>query len=235
MEIPQYNLNTILQDYFRLIACGASDSGKTYFITKKLFPILVKKYKVFIVITPGYNGTVYKKALSNYVHPSCVKCVDSTKFESSKDLEATLVNIQKMIEKTKIGKNEDGHDVYRWNTCLILDDVLSEKNSRSEAMSNLFMRFRHYQCSIIFTSNYTNIVLTPLMLANSTHLALFQLAGKGRNDCLHLLMQRINYKTESKGKDVASQIYKKYIDDRHTDTSRGSLLIDQTNSKLYYN
>src|SRR6185369_5729546 len=145
-------------DYFRLICFGASQSGKTYFITQKLIPILLQKYQKWFIITPSYNQNVYKQLLPK----DTVTFIDSTKFTDKNNLEQILLKIQFCLNQTKVGKDFFGHTVYKWNSIIILDDVLSPKFSRSEGMINLFARFRHYQVSTIMTSNATKVLISPL-------------------------------------------------------------------------
>jgi hypothetical protein len=226
----QYNLDSLLSNHFRALFIGASGSGKSFFICHKIIPVLLDKYDVFIVITPLYNSTVYTKHLPK----EGTRVIDSTQFTDSKGLEQTLKNIEFMLQgwKKKGVKNIDGHALYKFTTCIIMDDVLSEKFSKSEEMMNLFMRMRHYQCSIIMTANTTTRIISPAMYANTSHICFFKMYGKGRNDSLNQLLQYVDSKgTEKKIKKEVDDIYTKYVDQK----KYGALLISCEDSKIYTN
>lgn len=222
------NLDALNKDYFRLLAIGASGSGKTFYICNQIIPAITNKYDVFYIISPGYNSNVYKQAIAKN---KLVICVDSTKFGKT-GLKDTLNNIFFAIDKTekKNIKDQHGHKVYKHNTIILLDDCLSEEYSKSTEMMNLFMRSRHYQCSIIMTSNATTRIITPQMLNNSSYLFVFKLMGKSRNDMLNMMMNYVDVKGSDKE-------IKKYCDDlldQKVDSVKyGNMIIDLQDSKIY--
>lgn len=228
MNIPQINSESVvLQDYFRMLLFGAGQSGKTWYIVNVLLPLLFKKYQKVFVITPSYNQSVYKKVIPKQF----LTCIDPTKFDDKNDLEVCFKKIQFCIEQTKVGKDETGHDVYKWNSIVILDDVLSPKFSRSETMIQLFARFRHYQVSTIMTSNAWRVLVSPLMLNNTTYIVMFNMKGDARNCAINQLMDYFNYTNERDGKKKAEKIFQDYIENKRY----GSLFLDQNSNKLYYN
>lgn len=223
------NLDTLNKDYFRALFIGSGDSGKTYYICNRVIPTLCNKYQVFIIISPGYNYHVYKNSIPK---DKLVISIDSTKFTNKNGLQEQLNNIIFTIDKTqkKGVKDQLGHSIYKYNTCIILDDVLSESLSKSEVMMNMFMRIRHYQCSLIMTANSTRRIITPQMLNNTNYLFVFKLMGKARNDMLNTLMHYVDIKGNDK--DI-NKCFDKLLEDKVDSVKYGHLVIDQIDSKIY--
>lgn len=225
----QYNLDSLLAQHFRMIVFGSSGSGKTYYICNKIIPVLLEKYQAFFVISPNYNGGVYPKHL-----PKTTMTIDSTKFHKGDGLPEKLKQIEFVLQsyKKKGVKDQHGHAIFKYNSCIILDDVLSEKDAKSDELPNMFMRFRHYNCSLIFTSNSCTRIVSQAMIANSTHLIHFRFTAKPRNDAKHMIENYIDCKgTEKEIKKEVEKVYTKYLDEK----KYGCLIIDVTNNKIYTN
>jgi hypothetical protein len=225
----QYNLESLLSNHFRALFIGTTGSGKSFYICHKIIPVLLQKYQVFYVISPGYNSTVYTKHLPK----EQTRVIDSKKLDV-KGLEQLLRSIEFTLEgqKKKGVKNQEGHTIYKFHSCIILDDVLSEKFSKSEEMMNLFMRLRHLQASIIMTANTTTRIISPAMYSNSSHLFFFRMPGVGRNNILNQLVNYVDCKgTDKKIKKEADDIYTKYVDQK----KYGALIVSCEDSKIYTN
>lgn len=226
----QYNLDSLLSESFRMIVFGCSGSGKTYWICHKLIPVLLQKYSVFFVISPSYNGGVYTKHLPK----ETTKSIDSTKFKKGDDLPDKLKQIEFALKSfTKKGvKDQHGHSIVKYNSLIILDDVLSEKYAKMDELPNIFMRFRHYNCSIIMTSNSCTRIVSQSMIANSSHLVHFRFTAKPRNDAKHMLENYIECKgSEKEIKREVEKVYSTYLEDK----KHGALIIDVTNNQIYTN
>lgn len=221
--LDHYNLQSLNQDYFRMIIFGESGSGKTKFLTVQMMPTLLKKYHIIFVITSRYNHGVYAKVIPN----RNLVLFDHTTFEKD-GMKNCLAGIERKIESTVLPtKNIDGHEAYKYNSLLIFDDALGKVDVELGAA---FARIRHLQCSMIFLSNQNNTFVSPIMMQNSSHFVLFSLK-MAKTWCKTMIKGYIESSNAKEAEEMATKIYDTYIKNSHT----GSVMLDSKKNKIYYN
>lgn len=226
MSIECYNLDSLNSGLFRMVIIGNSESGKTYTITNNLWGTIKDKYDVVFVLSTQYNFGKYKVIGNKLFFID----IESNENKNIKDpIIYALRKIIKQMSKGLIGfEKTTGKPVYKCTTLIIFDDVVDKKFSKSDEMLNLFSKVRNYQGSLIYSTQFTHIVLSPSMLNNTTHTILLPCMGDVRRDCISKVKSYLKYKTDKEGTKEATSIYEKYIDNK----MHGKLLL--TTKKIYY-
>src|SRR4051812_46824591 len=122
-QLKKYNLECINNDYFRMILFGASQSGKTFKILHKFLPVLKKKYHRVILISPSNIKGQYQQLIPKHAFTY----IDCHQFKKGYEMSDVLKMTQQLIQNTKIGHSEDGHEIFKFNTLIILDDAINSK------------------------------------------------------------------------------------------------------------
>ena len=205
MDLSEYNISQINNDYFRMLIFGSSGSGKTYFTLHKLLPELRKRYHQVFLISPSYLKSQYEQVIPRH----CLTHIDCHKFKKGYELKDVLKMIQATIEKTKIGRDQTGHTMYKYKTLIIFDDALHE--TVDQELSNSFAHFRHYQTSLIFLSQHTKKICSPMMLGNTNFIVMFNMKGQSKLDCINMLREYTEGTSEKEQKSIANSVYNKWI------------------------
>jgi hypothetical protein len=180
------------KDFFRCQIWGASQCGKTYFLTNILLPEIIKQYDEVIVFTRSHNNKYYKKALNKLKKNITI---------INEDFIDNLNKIRKMQEDTNNIKkfDKDGNPEYNVNLLIIFDDIIREKDFRNDDFLDLFTNFRHLQCSTILISQIVNHAITTQMKANTNIFVMFRLGHyKQRSEIIKLIEEALMKEAEEK-------------------------------------
>lgn len=155
-------MQTILNynENFVLFLVGAPKSGKTYFI-KHLIKNMKKKFTYGIIFSPTaiFNGS-YNFIKSDFIHA---------------EVKPNIINNMLEIQQK-----------YKKRAYIIFDDCMCEKGMASDLLKQLISRYRHYNLSIIITTqDFRQIV--PTIRKNTTFCVIFKLYSD--DDCKSIKQQ----------------------------------------------
>jgi len=176
---------------FNCIIIASIMTGKTYFITQKLWPIISyrfpdlnekikentpKSYKEKVI--NWWNGTKEKEPNLNttvYIvtaeHNSAIykKVIPHAQILTDFQYFSGLVNmIRDNQNKNIYGKDNKGENIYKNEVLVIIDDAASDEIINSEATIKLYTQMRHQKVSTIFCIQHPTKIVTPLMKNNTT-------------------------------------------------------------------
>jgi len=157
-------MQSLKEDYFRLMIYGSSGSGKTYWLLHTLIPALKDSYDTIIVFTRSHNNAEYQKNIPD------VAIINE-------DFGEVLGKIRKIQEKNIKGLNKDDQPIYHTRILLVWDDVLDKKLFNDKAFMSQFTNMRHLQTSTIVISQITNDIVNTGMKANTSHFVIFRING----------------------------------------------------------
>lgn len=145
---------TILNEHkpFFLVCAGKPGSGKTTLI-RYIMAVNNSDYSA----TPFRYGVVLCKTSFNNAYAY----LPSEKIHGTFDINA-IINLMRIQAKTK-GKHR---------AFIIFDDCLSDKEFRTQVMIDLVTQFRHYNISIIISTQYPSKIPTTFREC-ATHAAIF--------------------------------------------------------------
>ncbi|NHZ84292.1 MAG: hypothetical protein GWP19_00235 [Planctomycetia bacterium] len=158
-------------DYFRMMIFGSTGCGKSYWLTKTFFPIIMPKYDVVIVFTKEHNRIYYRNALEPFKKQFKLKTSIVTK-----DIPGNLKKIVAAQDRNKMKKHsKDGEILYKDNILLIYDDILDERLFKDRKFLDQFTSLRHQQFSVIVISQTINKEINTQMKANTQFFVIFKL------------------------------------------------------------
>lgn len=225
-KLKAFNLECLNNDFFRMILFGASQSGKTHCILHKLLPVLKKRYHRVILISPQNIKGQYQQIIPKHAF-SYINCHE---FKKGYEMSDVLKMLQQLIENTKIGRTQDGHDKFKFNTLIILDDAVSEKVDPQLQLA--FCRMRHYQCSIVFVSQHTAVLTSPMMISNSNYILLFNMTGSNKLKCCNILSSYVNGSSEKDIKGKSMRLYDEWVVNSYKKSYHCLFLVD--GSQIFY-
>ena len=132
---------------------GASQSGKTYYVTNKLIPHIA--HDSIILCGQDHNLEEYKKATNKkVVHYGADgrECLDRL---------SSLANSLSTMKKPR-------------ETLVIFDDFVEPSIIKDKDFMTLIATCRHVNITIIYVCHSVDIVLTPFMKTNMTHYIICQ-------------------------------------------------------------
>ncbi len=221
----KYNLESLKKDFFILLILAKTNGGKTHMVLNSIWPAVREKYDNVMVFTKFYCFKQYEEGMKT---KGCrVTCIDVLKLmKEKKGIEHALDFIINMLEGQLIGYTKETHLAkFKWNTLLIFDDCIDEDVVKSKQMKIFFASIRHYQASIIFLSQYTRVIVSRMMIANTSHMVIGRFTGDCRSDIIKYIRECLVYKNKNDGVEEAEKIYKKCVEN----TDWGKILIFENN------
>lgn len=196
IQINEFDLEKFNKIGSRNIIFGASNSGKTFLLQKRIYPKIFKTYEYVFIITQitnngGYismipnNYFMYEKGPYGTGITKKMPQVEICNPVGVKDIENELTKITKFQEANmlrdshgNVMKDDEGNIKYKYNVLLIFDDILSKKLKESDKFSNIFTNFRHWHVTLIFLIQSIYSFIDSLMISNTTYLTIYDLSGQ---------------------------------------------------------
>lgn len=218
-----YNLKNVNRGYFRMLIFGASNSGKSTFLLRKLWPILTKKYEKVILISPEFNHTQYRKVIGNKLTFKSTEC-------GTKEIIAYITALKEgIIKNMQTGETKSGIPTYKYNTLLIFDDVYIKNLNKDDNFISIFSSFRHIQVSTIYLAQNIENMTTPTMRINSTFIVYFRLPGRGGKTAIKDIGDQLFINDDKERTAKAFYIYK----ERVLNIKYGCIILDIEKTKIY--
>ena len=221
-------------DFFRCINIGSSNTGKTYFTTKILWPKIKHLYNRVYIFTKDFNEHDYIEAI-----PDAFIYTNTDRFY--------ITDKVKLIIKEQHDNSyldEDGKRRYLTNALIVFDDIIDKSLVGDISFTSSFGDIRHSNISIIFFAHHVNVVLSPFMKSNSNIIIINPILSP---DVLEKLMDEFiippvyeEYFTKNtdeipKKKDVIEKAHKIYLDYViRRKKQHGRLIVEKLINKLYW-
>jgi len=174
---------SLRQDFFRMLIYGASGSGKSFFLTKKLLPMIKDQYNAIFIFTLPENNGYYKKAVEREMNKKL--------YLVNQGFLPVLKKITEQQRGNTSGKDELGNPKFRSNLLFIWDDVLSEKVLRNQEFVDQFTHMRHLHISTILITQITNKAISPQLRSNVTHSVIFKINDYMQRRDVHKLLENV--------------------------------------------
>lgn len=141
---------------------GASQSGKTYFVTNTLLPTI--NYDSIVLCGADHNLIVYQETS---------KKLDHAAHRRRKVVYFGYYAEDVLTRLTKLNANLRGA-AKKKETLVIFDDFIDPKAIRSQAFLDFIATCRHSRITVIFICHSIDIVVSPFMKTNMTHFVICQ-------------------------------------------------------------
>jgi hypothetical protein len=252
--IPEVDVEKVFDHHFRCLVTGASDTGKSFFVTQVLFPHIQDKFDRVLIFTRSANVPYYEKN-TKYFRAAQEKKTFATRFKEwftgekeptdnfvriITDLSEIPGELSNIPEEQEIVREEkDGTPVYRYNYLIIFDDILHEKLMKSQIITDLFTHFRHYSVSVFFIAQASSYFIPSVVQNNSSVLIITSMEDRDmRNSLLrhHVFtcIESIDMSDEVV-RSKARKAYKFAIEEKKMNGfPYGVLIVDKKHRRLFY-
>ena len=257
IKIDEFDLSKFSKIGARNIIFGASNSGKTFLLQKRIYPKIFKTYEYVFIITQITNNQGYISMIPNNYFMKEVGSGITKKMPqveicnplNVKEIENELQKIKKFQEanmirdyKGNILKDINGDIIYKYNVLLIFDDIVSKKLKDSDLFSNIFTTYRHWKITLIFLIQSIYGFIDSLMTSNTTYLTIYDLSGQRTAIISRFIIPVVNkhygrlklqkkidkYPSTMMIKEIANDIYNQYLL-----TPNSALIFDMENVEIY--
>jgi len=158
------------KSYFRMLVIGSTGSGKSYFVSTKILPLLKDIYDDYVIFTRKFNIPFYKEQFSKHM--------DDRTPTFKTDISTLLVDVKKIVEAQENNiKSYDnlGNPIYHTNIMFIFDDIIDEKLFKNDKFLEIFVNLRHLQISVILCSQIVNKAISTAIKANTNFFVFFRI------------------------------------------------------------
>lgn len=250
LELTDSRIKQTFSPNFRSIIFGSSGSGKSFFLTQKLFPKIQEQYDFIVVFTRPTNYEYYiRQTYDTYANrplpppkqswfsfnPEPQPVTNFVYVSTDPNEFTTIIDSMPEYQQDNIKSIDDeGNPVYKYRGLFIFDDVLDERFSKSQSIINVFTHYRHYNIDTFFLVQTSAVQITPLMRNNIDIFIMTKMKlAEMRNRCLNYYLKDIIQTIDMKGdeaKQISQNIYKKVCEDN----KHGVLLLDMNTPAIYY-
>jgi len=172
-NIKNFDLNSVNKTNTRILILGPTNSGKTYFFQKLLFPKMQKKYDYVYIITQPTNIDSYKEMIPKNEY-KVEKEFGIITYKKRPIVEIIIPdNYYDIIEKIELIEKKQKETNFKYNVLIIYDDIIDKKLLLSSKFSAGFMTYRHWNISIVFIIQTLNKEITPKLYDNSEFVFFF--------------------------------------------------------------
>lgn len=251
--IPEYDVEQIFDHHFRCLITGASDTGKSFFMTQVLFPYLKDKFDRVIIFTRETNVPYYEHNTKDFAARKENKSFGQrvkewfTGEEENERFVHTVTDLREIPsilssipqEQEKVGATADGTPRYRYDYLVVFDDIMNEKLMKSQMITDLFTHYRHYQVSVFFVAQASNRYVPAIVKNNSSVVVITSMEDRDmRNDLLrhhvYACIDSIDY-SDDQVRTKARNAYKFAIEDKkEAGFPYGVMVVDLKHRQLYY-
>lgn len=172
---------------FRCLVIGSSQSGKSFFMTQKVLPMIQHQYDRVFIFTRKTNVSYYTKQTwdwkanedkrkylnSSWAYRQVFDMPKSDRFVHFVTDFDKFIPMIRVIEKTqevnciKGGNEKDGDDKYKYRVLVLFDDILNEKLNKDQTIVDMFSNFRHINVSTIMIVQVSTVLISSLQKNNS--------------------------------------------------------------------
>jgi len=191
-----------LKTFATMIIFGKIRSGKTMFLIDIYNKYLRKKFnEVYVFVNNKSVGSKYKQMEEN----ANIQ-IYSSEIKETRDMIAQLYNdIKDMNDKSELDEETFPKRL------IIIDDLFDTKIESNKGVNDLFLNGRHEGISTIFISQYTHIMVKPIMKSNTDIMAFFKTEGSDISNVTNIIYEKISTLIPWKGltylKEYAFNIY----------------------------
>lgn len=246
-ELTDDRIHKIFDRNFRAMIVGGSGTGKSFFLTQKILPVIHEQYDRIFVFTKPPNINYYEmqtwdlkanKETRNYKKPWIGEGKPVERFvqiETNIDRFESIINlIGEDQHRNRLGFKDDGETIYKYRVLMIFDDIAREKFNKSNTMIDVFTNYRHYNVDTVFLIQSSTVIITPQMTNNIDVFIMSRMGNtKMRNTALYDFardaLQTIDMK-DDQGKELVKDVYKDICDKN----DYGILIIDMRHNKALY-
>lgn len=195
---------------FNCMVISSIMTGKTYWVTHMLWPEIkyrfqpigltydqklknlyydrpmgmdeqlssISEYTTVYVVSPEHNAPIYKKAI-----PHCQILSDFAYFDD-------FVDMLKLLQKGRlIGTDKDNENVYSEEILVIIDDNATKEIIESPKTIELYTKLRHFGISTIYCTQYPMVIVSQLMISNTTVFVLGKLNSRSARNSVRPIIE----------------------------------------------
>lgn len=256
-KITNKSVHDVFSGTFRSLFVGCSQSGKSYFLTQKVLPVIQYQYDRVFVFTRPTSVPYYEKHTWDW-NANREHRVWNAKSETAKELykrwygepkykrficindqprtvPMALNQITSSQDANALSKlNDTDEKSFKYKLLIIFDDVLNEKLNNTDEMRDLFTNYRHYNISTIMLAQVSSVLTTTAMKNNINILVMAKMPLLNMrktliNDYIKNIMVDV-YEDEDEAKRKADLLYNKVC----KEMDHGLLIIDLDKSNIYW-
>jgi hypothetical protein len=252
--IPDKDVPKIFDHFFRCLVTGASDTGKSFFVTQVVFPHIANDFDRVIIFTRDANVPYYEKntkyfraARDNKTFLTKAKEWLTGEEEQTDNFVRIVTDLSKIPEELSnipaeqeiVREEKDGTPVYRYRYLIVFDDIMHKKLMESQIITDLFTHYRHYGVSVFFIAQASSRFVPSVVQNNSSILLITSMEDRDmRNNLLrhHVFtcVESVDMSDEVV-RSKARKAYKYAIEEKKQQGfPYGVLIVDKKHRRLFY-